>query len=190
MIQQNSETLQDLIEGRSSTGGAIQSFWPTRVAVGFLPDTILSESISEIDLPARLADLKTRVEPVLLRELAFFAEEEGAADAAPVMSLLWRFEMFREGGYRGLSVGTGRYEILLCLGCQIVSAKQRQSGRIFLYDPRIGSGNVFAPGIPFGRPMVFDPAIRLLVIYPAYIQFSIAPVHGCDWMCIASVSAS
>lgn len=102
-----------------------------------------------------------------------------------------RFELLehRASGYTGMRWFSGIAQGLLVREASIRSPRVRQSGRLFLYDPRIGSGTAFVPGLPFGRPMVLDLKPGLSVFFPSFLRASFAPMEADDWVVVARMSA-
>ena len=96
-------------------------------------------------------------------------------------------KQFYEGAYSGFVQCLGRLYSLLILKCSISVPRSRQSGRIFIYDPRSGAANVFVPSLPFGRPLVVDPELGLVLIFPSFLRYLVAPLEGKDQLTIASI---
>jgi hypothetical protein len=166
----------------------ILDLWPTPVQLGLLRAS-QAERSSEYESLGKQSLLVPFSAHKRLWAEQFLSYLRSLGEQAPQPDRL-RFDLLehRASGYAGMRWFSGTAQGLLVLEASIRSPRVRQSGRLFLYDPRIGSGTVFAPGLPFGRPMVLDLEPGLSVFFPSFLRASFAPMEADDWVVAARMS--
>lgn len=163
---------------------ALRWEWPTLVWAGTAPGPLPVGPDGAHG--TRDADLGCDVE----REFARSIEQAAAALGADG-ELRWRhrLEAWPPGHHVALRYGPGTIEAL-CIVASDGRAGQAASGQISLHDPRTGAGNVCVPGLPWGRPITMPADVGRMLIFPGWLAYSIAPLHGEHHMVVWSASAS
>jgi hypothetical protein len=180
----------------NGTDGVIW-LWPTRIyhqvldspSLGKVGLTALRQQIESVSRPTSVQfepklsfpEIFDYVQNIIPTHIRYYlgACGESTDESRFLLSLTGQF--LSSHTFRTYTYSRGRYHAIFYLDCVHNPDSERRSGKILLRDPRTGCANVFFPGLPLGRPLLFDPRPGMLIIFPSYVQFSITPLSPGDW---------
>ncbi|VWB72127.1 MFS transporter [Burkholderia lata] len=149
--------------------------WPTYILSGTMSPDALAALQKRASDPAGILQLEDAIGPIAgpsPEALAF----GGAAICGP------RIETWSGGHLESLCDdspdATHIVIVVLDESCDEAAQPAHYSGTLMIRDPRAGCANVFAPGLPYGRPFEFAARPGAYICYPAWLRCAVLPVSG------------
>ncbi|WP_390623145.1 hypothetical protein ACEQUB_p00210 (plasmid) [Ralstonia syzygii] len=147
--------------------------WPTYILSGRMPPEALAATQKRVSDPASILQLEDAI--------GLIPEEEPEAQVFRSASIHEpSVEIWSAGHVEALcddsQDATHIVIVVLDVSCDEAAQPAQYSGTLMIRDPRAGCANVFAPGLPYGRPFEFVPRPGAYICYPAWLRCAVLPV--------------